>query len=150
MTKSIQHFTSNTNMPNIKYYILAFKKYAVFTGRSQRAEYWFFLLFNVIFTIILTLIDIAINNVTARFDGNFGILSLLYLVIIFVPSIAVSIRRLHDTDHSGWWILVYLIPILGPVIFIFFALQDSDREKNQYGINPKGEKRFYEEISGIE
>ena len=119
-------------------------------GRSQRAEYWFFLLFNVIFTIILTLIDIAINNVTARFNGNFGILSLLYLVIIFVPSIAVSIRRLHDTDHSGWWILVYLIPTLGPVIFIFFALQDSDREKNQYGTNPKGEKRFYEEISGIE
>lgn len=137
-------------MSNISYYLLAFKKYAIFTGRSQRAEYWFFLLFNVIFTVILTLIDIAINNATSDFDENFGILSLIYLVIILVPSIAVSIRRLHDTDHSGWWISVYLIPILGPVIFVFFAIQDSDREENQYGVNPKGEKRFYEEISGIE
>jgi uncharacterized membrane protein YhaH (DUF805 family) len=108
------------------YYTEVLKKYAVFTGRATRSEYWYFVLVNIIIYTIL------------GFLGDMGqILSWVYIVATLVPSIAVGVRRLHDTNRSGWWILLVLIPFVGGIVLIVFAALDSDPMTNEYGPNPK-------------
>lgn len=114
----------------MNWYLGVFKKYAVFGGRARRKEYWFFFLFNLIATMILGAIDGAI--------GSAGILGGLYALAVIVPSIAVAVRRLHDTDRSGWWLLIALIPVIGIIVLLVFMLQDGKSGSNQYGENPKG------------
>lgn len=116
------------------WYLNVLKKYAVFSGRAQRKEYWFFVLFNVIIAFVLGIID-GIAGLTGA--GGFGLLGTLYSLAVLVPSLAVSVRRLHDTDRSGWWLLVGLVPILGAIVLLVFFVQDS-KPANQYGPNPKG------------
>ena len=69
--------------------------------------------------------------------GSFGILTLLYSLLVLVPGLAVSIRRLHDTNRSGWWLLISLIPLIGAIVLIIFMVQEGDPNENQYGPNPK-------------
>jgi uncharacterized membrane protein YhaH (DUF805 family) len=114
----------------VDYYVAALKKYAEFGGRARRAEYWMFTLFNVLISIGLSIVDAIV--------GTFGILSLIYGVGVFIPGLAVTVRRLHDTNRSGWWMLIALIPLIGIVILIIFLIQDSDPGDNRYGRNPKG------------
>ena len=116
---------------------MALKKYAQFTGRSQRSEFWFFMLFFMILLIVLSIVD------KMAFGGEDGapgmpILTLLACAALLVPSIAVAIRRLHDTGRSGWWYLIQLVPVVGPIILIVFCAQDSKAGANAYGPNPKG------------
>lgn len=113
----------------MNWYIEVLKKYTVFDGRAHRTEYWMFVLFNVIITIVLGLID--------RLLGISGVLSGIYGLAVLVPGIAVSIRRLHDTNRSGWWLLISLVPAIGTIVLIVFMVQDSQPETNQYGPNPK-------------
>ena len=118
------------------WYLSVLKKYAVFTGRAQRAEYWYFILFNVLAMILLLVVDIIPGIFSSRLpvvcaDG-------LYYLGVLVPSVAVSVRRLHDTGRSGWWLLIGLIPVLGGLILLFFTVQDSKPGSNEYGLNPKG------------
>jgi uncharacterized membrane protein YhaH (DUF805 family) len=113
----------------MNWYIEVLKKYAVFSGRARRKEYWYFVLFNLIIMIILTIIDLAIDS---------SILSTLYSLAVLIPSIAVDVRRLHDTNRTGWWLLIGLIPIIGWIVLIIFMVQDSQKGENQYGPNPKG------------
>ena len=119
----------------MNWYIEVLKKYAVFSGRARRKEYWFFVLFNVIISVVLTVIDAA----TGTYDETVGagILSGIYLLAIFIPSIAVAVRRLHDTDRSGWWILIGIIPLIGIIVLIVFMCLDGNPEENEYGANPK-------------
>ncbi len=121
----------------MNWFLMALKKYAQFTGRSQRSEFWFFMLF---FTILLIVLSIFDNMVFGGADGTPGtpILTLLACAGLLVPSIAVAIRRLHDTERSGWWYLIQLVPIVGPIMLIVFCAQDSKAGANAYGPNPKG------------
>lgn len=113
----------------MNWYMDVLKKYAVFSGRACRTEYWMFFLFN--FTITL-----ALGLVAGILKGA-GVLSALYSLAVLLPNIAVSFRRLHDTGRSGWWLLISFIPLIGAIILIVFFVTDSQPEKNQYGPNPK-------------
>ena len=116
----------------------ALKKYAVFEGRAQRKEYWFFVLFYVIFGIGLGLVD-GFLGTEYYVDGMAvaGLLSGLYGLGMFVPSISVTVRRLHDTGRSGWWILIGLIPLIGTIVLLVFMVLDSQEGENRFGRNPK-------------
>jgi len=114
----------------MSWYIKVLKNYMGFTGRARRKEIWMFILFNFIFAAVLSLIDRAIGS-------NFSILSTIYGLAVLVPSIAVSVRRLHDTNRTGWWVLIGLIPLIGAIILLIFYVQDSQPGDNQYGPNPK-------------
>lgn len=122
----------------MSWYIEAFKKYAVFSGRARRKEYWFFVLFNMIAAFLLGFID-GFAGMLLSAEAGIGVLSTIYLLVAFIPGLAVSVRRLHDTNRSGWWLLISLIPIIGSIILLVFLVQDSDSGPNQYGPNPKGE-----------
>jgi len=115
----------------MNYYLSVLKKYAVFSGRAQRAEYWYFSLFNVIIAAGLGVIGYLIG-------GYANIFYFIYTLAVLIPGIAVAVRRLHDTNHSGWWIFINLIPIIGIIILIVFLVRDSQPGQNQYGQNPKG------------
>jgi uncharacterized membrane protein YhaH (DUF805 family) len=104
-------------------------KYAGFSGRAQRSEYWYFFLFMVIVNIVASVVDSAI----------FGDMPLLYLVAtlaLLVPSIAAGVRRLHDTDKSGWWLLLGFIPVVGAIVLIVFFCQRGTIGSNRFGPDP--------------
>ncbi len=113
----------------MNWYLDVLKKYAVFSGRARRQEYWMFVLFYVISYVLLGIIE-GIVNLS-------GILTGIYALAVLVPSLAVGARRLHDTGRSGWWLLIALIPLVGAIVLIYFAVQDSQPGENQYGPNPK-------------
>ncbi len=114
----------------MKWYLEVLRQYAVFTGRARRQEYWMFVLINMIISVALSVL-------------SFGILETLYALAVFIPSMAVSVRRLHDTGRSGWWLLVGLVPFIGILVLIYFFVLDSQPGSNQYGPNPKmGEPRW--------
>ncbi len=118
----------------MNWYIEVLKKYAVFSGRARRKEYWMFALFNFIISFLL---GIVAGFAGAVIGTNLSILSILYTFAVLLPSIAVGVRRLHDTDRSGWWLLVVLIPIIGWIALLIFSVQDSTPGENNYGANPK-------------
>ena len=111
-------------------------KYAAFTGRADRKEFWLFVLFNIIAGIILGIIGGIFTAITGSTAISY-ILSGLYDLFILVPSLAVMARRLHDTGKSGWFILLALIPFVGEIILIVFWAMDSQPGANAYGENPK-------------
>jgi uncharacterized membrane protein YhaH (DUF805 family) len=119
----------------VNWYLEVLKKYAVFDGRARRQEYWMFILFNIIITAVLALIDSLIGTVIRQ--AGFGLLQGLYDLAVLIPSIAVTVRRLHDTGRTGWWILIGLIPVIGGIVLLIFMLLDSEPGENQYGPNPK-------------
>ena len=115
------------------WYIGVLKKYVVFQGRARRKEYWMFFLFNLLISIGLGIVD-AFAGTTA--DGV-GVLGALYALGVLLPSIAVSIRRLHDTDRSGWWCLIGFVPIIGTIVLLVFFVLDGTPGDNRFGPNPK-------------
>lgn len=140
-----------------QYYVDTLKnRYAQFSGRASRSEFWFFVLFNFIVSIILGVLDttlgtgytyeVVTNSLTTAtteaasisVSQTIGYLQTFYGLAVLIPSIALSIRRLHDTGKSGWWLLIGLIPIIGFFVLIFFYVQDSQPGENEYGSNPKG------------
>jgi uncharacterized membrane protein YhaH (DUF805 family) len=111
-------------------------KYTVWKGRATRSEYWYFILFTTLITIGLTMIDLAAG--TFDEETSQGLISGLFSLFIFLPSIAVFVRRLHDTGRSGWWFWILLVPLIGFIVILVFFCTDSQEEANQYGPNPKG------------
>jgi uncharacterized membrane protein YhaH (DUF805 family) len=120
----------------MNWYLEVLKKYAVFNGRARRKEYWYFTLLNIIISIALAVID----GITGSFSAaaGTGLLGGLYTLGVLIPGIAVSVRRLHDTDRNGWWLLIALIPLIGAMVLLGFMVQDGKPGENQYGSNPKG------------
>ena len=112
------------------------QNYCNFNDRARRSEYWKFVLFNIIVEFILGAIGAILVYDLKNQIISFSLLS-LYSLIIFIPGLALTIRRLHDTGKSGWYILVALIPIVGGIIVLYFLVQDSQQEQNEYGISPK-------------
>ncbi len=121
----------------MSWFLKAVKNYAGFSGRARRKEYWFFVLFYLIFTIALMFVDGATGGLDPQ--TGLGLFSGIFMLAMFIPSLAVSIRRLHDTDRTGWWILINLVPLIGGLIFLYFTVCDSTPGNNQYGPNPKEE-----------
>lgn len=120
---------------NINWYLEALKKYTVFGGRARRKEYWYFILFSIFISIVLTIIDVVTGTFSPKV--GMGLLNGIYSLAVLIPGIAVSIRRLHDTNRSGWWSLIALIPFIGAIVLLVFMVQDSQQGENQYGPNPK-------------
>ncbi|MFN0128727.1 MAG: DUF805 domain-containing protein [Verrucomicrobiales bacterium] len=119
----------------MKWYLDVLKKYAVFSGRARRREYWYFVLFNVIISVLSVFLDKALG--TFNSDLGIGIIGGVYSLGVLLPGIGVAVRRLHDTNRSGWWLLIGLIPLVGAVVLIVFALMDSQPGSNRFGPNPK-------------
>jgi uncharacterized membrane protein YhaH (DUF805 family) len=113
----------------MNWYLDAWKNYLNFEGRARRQAYWMFVLFNIIIALALGFIDGLL--------GIGGILGFVYGLAIFLPGLAVAVRRLHDIGKSGWWLLIGLVPIIGFIVLIIFAVTDSQPGTNQYGPNPK-------------
>lgn len=119
----------------MNWYLEVWKKYAVFSGRSRRREYWFFVLFNIIISVVLVMIDIAIG--LGNKEAGIGVLSGIYSLAVIIPSLAVTVRRLHDTDKTGWWLLIIFVPVIGAIVMLVFMLLDSQPGENKYGPSPK-------------
>jgi uncharacterized membrane protein YhaH (DUF805 family) len=116
----------------MEWYIGVLKKYAVFDGRARRKEFWMFVLFNFIVALALGIL-IRISGIV----HIFCILYILYGLAVLVPGIAVSVRRLHDTDRNGILLLLALIPLVGAIIVLVFTAQEGTPGDNHYGPNPK-------------
>jgi uncharacterized membrane protein YhaH (DUF805 family) len=117
------------------WYLKVLNDYAVFEGRASRSEYWYFTLFNIIIIILLSVVENSLGLIVFASDGGLGVLSMLYALAVLVPSLAVGVRRLHDTDRSGWWMLLAIIPIVSLVLIVFFIFKGSEGD-NQYGASP--------------
>lgn len=118
----------------MNWYLKVLKQYADFNGRARRTEFWMYVLFNFIITIVLGSIDRLIGTVTLT---GFGLFSGFYGLAVLIPSLAVSVRRLHDIGKSGWMLLLLLIPIIGGIWLIVLCIIDGNPGENEYGINPK-------------
>lgn len=117
------------------WYIKTLRQYADFNGRSRRTEYWIFLLFTLVFGSTAMLID----NVLEIVMGGIGLgpLALLFALGMFIPGLAVGVRRLHDVGKSGWMLLIILIPVIGTIWLLVLLFSDSNIGVNEYGNNPK-------------
>ena len=109
------------------------KKYVQFSGRARRQEFWLFVLFNFIASIIINVIAVTLIKVTGV--GAFGT---IYSLAVLLPGFAVLFRRLHDIGKSGWWWLIAFIPFIGAIILLVFCCLDSHPGENRFGPNPKG------------
>ena len=114
----------------VEYFKLALSKYAQFTGRSRRSEFWYFILGNFVIGIIIGIVGSLLGDTIST--GLSGI----YNLAIFIPSIAVAVRRLHDTGRSGWWYLL-VFTVIGIIALIIWWAADSQPGANEYGPNPK-------------
>ena len=113
----------------MNWYIEVLKKYVEFSGRAHRTEYWMFFLINMVVTFAIAMVEAAL--------GSPGVLGGLYALAVLLPALGVSVRRLHDTGRTGWWLLIMLIPLIGPIVILVFMVLDSEEGDNQYGSNPK-------------
>ncbi|WP_133407643.1 DUF805 domain-containing protein [Parashewanella tropica] len=111
----------------MEHFIGCLKKYADFTGRARRQEFWMFVLVYVILSIVVSVVDMLLGT---------WVLGTIFSLALLIPSLAVTARRLHDTGRTGWWQLLMFIPLIGWIILIIFEVQDS-HDDNQYGPNPK-------------
>lgn len=117
-------------MDLVKYWkIVVLERFAKFDGRARRAEFWWFALANAIVGLVLSTLGEA--------SDLFTVIYVLYSLLVIVPGIAVGIRRLHDIDKSGWFLLIGLIPIVGFIILIVWAATDGTRGPNTYGASEK-------------
>jgi uncharacterized membrane protein YhaH (DUF805 family) len=112
-----------------------FSKYVDFSGRARRSEYWYFALFSFLVGIATSILDAILG--TGYDDTTGGLVNSLGGLVLFLPSLAVAVRRLHDIGRSGWWFLLVLIPIIGWIVLIVWFCTDSERGANKYGPDPK-------------
>jgi uncharacterized membrane protein YhaH (DUF805 family) len=121
-----------------------FSKYVTFSGRAARSEFWWWALFVFVTNMVLSWIDIALFGTTEVAPGSFSgstdtpILSGIFGLAVLLPGLAVAVRRLHDRDKSGWWILIWLIPIVGWIILIVWYATEGTRGANRFGPDPLG------------
>ena len=122
----------------MNWYLKVFHQYFDFSGRARRKEFWIFNLVNFIALIILSIIDEALGTKTSNDEDGVGLLYLVYYLVSLIPSLAVSVRRLHDIGKSGWYVFVNIIPIAGQIWFLILVCMEGEARPNQWGENPKG------------
>ena len=110
--------------------LVVFERYAQFEGRAGRAEFWWFFLANLVIGIVF--------QILFRVSGIFVILWFLYALALIIPEIAVGVRRLHDTNNSGWWLLLGFFPIVGAIVLLVFFATEGDSGPNEYGAPDPG------------
>ncbi|HYH29112.1 MAG TPA: DUF805 domain-containing protein [Pseudonocardia sp.] len=120
----------------MQWYLKVLRQYADFTGRARRTEYWMFALFNIVIGIVLMVFDNLLGLTFANGFTN-GVLGTLYSIAVLLPGLAVAVRRLHDTNRSGWWVLIALVPIVGVIVLIVLLATEGERGPNAYGPDPK-------------
>ncbi|MDF1748271.1 MAG: DUF805 domain-containing protein [Alphaproteobacteria bacterium] len=113
------------------------KKYADFSGRARRKEFWWFTLFFITGSVIMTFLDLMVGTYSYLYDA--GLFYVLFILALFIPNLAVSVRRLHDSNRSGWWYLLILIPILGSLALLVLFCQNGTDGPNRFGPDPKTE-----------
>ena len=113
-----------------------FSKYVEFSGRARRSEYWYFVLFGIAASLVTSFIDRILG--TDFGDGSNGLVGTAVSLALFLPSLAVGARRLHDTGRSGWWQLLWLVLIIGWIVLIVWLAKDGDNGANKHGADPKG------------
>lgn len=118
----------------MSWYFTVLKKYAVFSGRARRKEYWMFILFHMIFTVVAVFLDKILGNAIEEF--GYAYITILYVLVLFIPELAVSVRRLHDTGRSGFMIFVAFIPVIGTVWLFILMLLEGNSGDNKYGPDP--------------
>ena len=119
----------------MNWYLTVLKKYADFSGRARRKEYWMFVLFNILFSIVATGLDYLLGTVWE--DAGIGLFTILYALAIILPALAVAVRRLHDIGKSGWWLFITFVPLVGSIWYLVLLATDSQPGENEYGPNPK-------------
>ena len=120
---------------------MPYRRYADFSGRSRRKEYWMFVLFTLIVYSVILLVGGGFSSLEepgGLFSGFSGILLLVFILISFIPALAVQVRRFHDQDKSGWLVLLSFIPFIGGLIVLYFMVMDGTPGPNKYGPDPKG------------
>ncbi len=118
----------------MNWYLKVIRQYADFNGRAGRTEYWMFVLFNIIFSIAASVLDYMMGTVYV-FSG-------IYSLFVLIPSIAVTVRRLHDIGKSGWMILILLIPVIGVIWFLVLMVTQGTPGENSYGPEPASELQY--------
>jgi uncharacterized membrane protein YhaH (DUF805 family) len=137
----------------MEWYLKVLRQYADFSGRARRKEYWMFVLFNIILPLggmfVLSFVFIVIESIisidhrTGMSQAGYiisliiGLIVILYFLAMIIPSLAVAVRRLHDTNQSGWMMLIGLIPVLGGIWLLISMTLNGDEGDNQYGPDPK-------------
>jgi uncharacterized membrane protein YhaH (DUF805 family) len=110
-----------------------FSKYATFAGRAPRSEFWFWTLFAFLGSLVASIVDVVLG---VDFEGTGGPVNGLFNLAILIPNLAVSVRRLHDVDRSGWWLLLIFIPIIGLIVLLWWDLTRGTSGDNRFGPDP--------------
>lgn len=128
----------------MSWFILAWQRATDFSGRSRRKEYWLFTLFNALIIIVLAVISASFDWMffgEGSKGGTLPFVLILYCIAAFIPSISITVRRLHDIGKSGWWYFISIVPIVGGIILFIFTVLDSEPFPNQWGLDPKARER---------
>lgn len=129
---------------------LALSRYAEFSGRSRRKEYWYFVLFVFLGSIAASVLDVVLGTggtfdgysdrtawqLSTGFHSSGGILTAIFALAMLIPSLAAAVRRLHDGDRSGWWLLIAFIPLIGTIVLLVFMILEGSRGSNRFGPDP--------------
>jgi uncharacterized membrane protein YhaH (DUF805 family) len=118
----------------MNWFVECFKKYAVFTGRAGRKEYWHFALMYLLISVILSIFDAIIGKLD--FQTGLGLFSGIFALVAALPAVSVAVRRLHDIGRSGWWLLIVFVPLIGIIVIIVFLGMRGDPNSNKYGPVP--------------
>jgi uncharacterized membrane protein YhaH (DUF805 family) len=115
--------------------------FANFSDRAPRAEYWWFYLLTMVAYIVATILDSILGGGGAL--GSYGLFSIVVMLGLLIPSLAVGVRRLHDTDRSGWWLLIVLIPLVGAIVLLVFLVLEGTKGDNRFGPDPYAGEAAY-------
>lgn len=123
----VNNHSAEANYGIMDWFKKGLRNYANFSGRARRKEYWYFVLVQMGLVIIAMILDAII------FNSEIGLFYIVVALGLFLPGLAVTIRRLHDTSHSGWWFLISILPLIGSIILLVFLASDTKLETNQWG-----------------
>ena len=128
---------------------VVFDNYANFSGRARRSEYWYYTLATIIISMLLGLVDF-VSNLTIVLNPGMGITRAIYSLLVFLPGLAVMVRRLHDVGKSGWFFFIIFIPLAGVIWLLIVLCTEGDSGPNAYGPDPKNEFDEINEIGNVE